>query len=432
MGELLRNLGVTHIFLGAGNRNEPLLGGLHCFELIFDLDERALAFQALGFAKITQRPAVVCTTSGTAVAECLPAVIEAYYSDIPLIIVSADRPKSLHGTRAPQSIDQKNIFGKYARTHHSGKLEDLSLSDVKYPLHINLEVHVEDFVQTRLDGSPKVGIGIFTEGSKQYEYEFKLLKERGFVLYNEVHSGLNQKGTIKYEKDLIQLVRESSSGLMIKFGKTPVTKLWRLINEQFPNFEIYSYKNKNIGAARGEILDSLDELPRFKKMDLPDSNLFSSINKYPQSEISVVKNIVENIEQDDLIFVGNSMPIRYLDFFKGEGLNVFASRGANGIDGQLSTAIGIAQGTSQQVHALLGDLTFIYDSNRIYSDWPSNFKVHILNNHGGRIFERVKADRRMILETQNFLEFGKKKDQIFEYQIDNAQTNQFWKEWLGE
>jgi 2-succinyl-5-enolpyruvyl-6-hydroxy-3-cyclohexene-1-carboxylate synthase len=72
------------------------------------------------------------TTSGTAVAEMLPATVEAYYSGMPLILVSADRPARFRGTAAPQSIEQEGIFGVYAET----SLEGWSRTR---PLHINLE-----------------------------------------------------------------------------------------------------------------------------------------------------------------------------------------------------------------------------------------------------------------------------------------------------
>src|SRR5207302_8955141 len=79
------------------------------------VDERSAAFFALGRAKLTGRPAAVVTTSGTAVAELLPAAIEAHYSGTPLVLITADRPARYRGTGSPQSIEQEEIFGVYAR-----------------------------------------------------------------------------------------------------------------------------------------------------------------------------------------------------------------------------------------------------------------------------------------------------------------------------
>src|SRR4051794_4754494 len=115
-------LGVTDFCVCAGSRNAPLLAvlGASCGTdtpvcVYSFVDERSAAFFALGRAKLTGRPAAVVTTSGTAVAELLPAAIEAHYSGTPLILITADRPARYRGTGAPQSIEQEEIFGVYAR-----------------------------------------------------------------------------------------------------------------------------------------------------------------------------------------------------------------------------------------------------------------------------------------------------------------------------
>src|SRR5438067_7417795 len=109
--------GATDFCVCAGSRNAPLLAVLAGSDLRMYsfVDERSAAFFALGRAKLTGRPAAVVTTSGTAVAELLPAAIEAHYSGTPLILITADRPARYRGTGSPQSIEQEEIFGVYAR-----------------------------------------------------------------------------------------------------------------------------------------------------------------------------------------------------------------------------------------------------------------------------------------------------------------------------
>jgi len=127
----VRAAGANEFCVCAGSRNAPLLAVLG--ESVYSfVDERSAAFFALGRVKLHGNPVAVVTTSGTAVAELLPAAIEAYYSGIPLILISADRPARFRGTGAPQSIEQVGLFGVYAET-------SLANWSRKKPLHLNIE-----------------------------------------------------------------------------------------------------------------------------------------------------------------------------------------------------------------------------------------------------------------------------------------------------
>lgn len=114
---LLAELGVREICVAAGARNAPVLTALlhsQNIRLWNFFEERSAAFFALGRIHATGRPVAVLTTSGTAAAELLPAVIESHYQSLPLIAFTADRPKSFRGTGAPQAIEQANLFTPYA------------------------------------------------------------------------------------------------------------------------------------------------------------------------------------------------------------------------------------------------------------------------------------------------------------------------------
>jgi 2-succinyl-5-enolpyruvyl-6-hydroxy-3-cyclohexene-1-carboxylate synthase len=130
--ESVRDLGTSDFCACAGSRNSPLLavlGDAHVFSFV---DERSAAFFALGRTKLHGKPAAVVTTSGTAVAELMPAVVEAYYSASPLILITADRPARFRGSGAPQAIEQKGIFGLYAAL-------SLDRWPRNTPLHLNIE-----------------------------------------------------------------------------------------------------------------------------------------------------------------------------------------------------------------------------------------------------------------------------------------------------
>lgn len=131
----VRTLGVKDFCVCAGSRNSPLLavlGSTRDVRLYSFVDERSAAFFALGRAKRDETPVAVVTTSGTAVAELLPAAVEAFYSATPLVLVTADRPERFRGTGAPQCIDQIGIFSTYAET----RLDGWSRAKA---LHLNIE-----------------------------------------------------------------------------------------------------------------------------------------------------------------------------------------------------------------------------------------------------------------------------------------------------
>ncbi|WP_242131841.1 2-succinyl-5-enolpyruvyl-6-hydroxy-3-cyclohexene-1-carboxylate synthase [Aestuariivivens marinum] len=111
--QLCKSKGVKHIVISPGSRNAPLTIGFtndsffNCYSIV---DERCAAFFALGIAQQMQKPTAVVCTSGSALLNYYPAVAEAYYSNIPLVVISADRPKHLIGIGDGQTINQKNIF----------------------------------------------------------------------------------------------------------------------------------------------------------------------------------------------------------------------------------------------------------------------------------------------------------------------------------
>ena len=115
--ELIRG-GVDYFCISPGSRSTPLVvaaarnKNARC---MISYDERGSAFHALGYARATNKPAAVITTSGTAVANLYPAVIEAATDNVPMILLTADRPAELIDTSANQTIDQEYIFGRYTR-----------------------------------------------------------------------------------------------------------------------------------------------------------------------------------------------------------------------------------------------------------------------------------------------------------------------------
>lgn len=163
--EELCRCGVRTFVVSPGSRSTPLTLALAAnkkAEIITHFDERGAAFLALGYARASGNPAALVCTSGTAVADYLPAVIEASIDFIPMIVLSADRPPELHQTGANQTIEQANIFGEYCRRRFTIPCPDegirpefllTTIDQAAYgamsvpagPVHLNLEYR-EPFV----------------------------------------------------------------------------------------------------------------------------------------------------------------------------------------------------------------------------------------------------------------------------------------------
>lgn len=127
---LLKAHGITQIVLSPGSRNSPLIhsfatdNDFKCYSIV---DERSAGFFALGVIQATGKPAAVCCTSGTATLNLAPAVAEAFYQELPLLVISADRPAEWIGQMEGQTIPQQNIFGKMV--HHSVHLPEIKSND---------------------------------------------------------------------------------------------------------------------------------------------------------------------------------------------------------------------------------------------------------------------------------------------------------------
>ena len=140
----LKLLSVADIIICPGGRNIPLVFQLEkekSLHMYYWFEERSAAFFALGRSRVTEKPTAVLTTSGTAAAELLPAAMEAYYSGIPLLLITADRPKDMRGTGAPQTTDQTGLFHKHITFELDVEKEEavnFGEWSMKGPAHLNV------------------------------------------------------------------------------------------------------------------------------------------------------------------------------------------------------------------------------------------------------------------------------------------------------
>lgn len=229
------------------------------------------------------------------------------------------------------------------------------------------------------------------------------------------------------EKDLIRWCASGDVHSLLRIGGVPTTRLWRDLDEPDLPVETLSISRLRFqGMSRGGLIE-LSRLqdwndffanitpksatPRsaaserlsadwFAKDQASAQKLETALRSMPQSEPAFVRRLSELISENDLVYVGNSLPIRWWDLAatRERCLAVEANRGVNGIDGQISTALGLvkARESVRRAWILVGDLTALYDLSAPWAllnevERETEIRIVILNNSGGRIFSRVLA-----------------------------------------
>jgi 2-succinyl-5-enolpyruvyl-6-hydroxy-3-cyclohexene-1-carboxylate synthase len=433
--------GATDFCVCAGSRNAPLLAVLGASDLrVFSfVDERSAAFFALGRAKLTGRPAVVVTTSGTAVAELLPAAIEAHYSATPLIFITADRPARYRGTGAPQAIEQEGIFGVYGRgtVQHINIEFDEPLIDEEVSGLRGLAVSEVETARPRDRATaqpiefarPLVLIGGLHARDRDRVRNFAA--QLNAPIYAEPLSGLREEPTLAHQLITAgeRMIGRGDFDGVIRIGNVPTARFWRDLDESRRDLALISFSALPFtGGSRGGVhpIEALpdDVMPRER-----DERFFTTDRAHAaaierilddelQSELAMVRELSRTIPANARVYLGNSLPIREWDLVAAReqrGFVIEANRGANGIDGQLSTFFGQCDPSRPNV-CVGGDLTAIYDSNAPWIvsqlDAGIDWWLVIINNGGGRIFSRVpslrklhQATRERMIENSHTLRF---------------------------
>ncbi len=426
--EQLLEAGCGEFVVCGGARNATLVALLEAGEGIRvwkHFEERGAAFFALGRVKDTGQPCAVVTTSGTAVAECLPAVIEAHYTAKPLIVVSADRPESFRGSGAPQTIEQENLFGDYAATsletwsghlplHLNVSLEETKATAESWPAQLGgflpdrlpFEVRsLRDF----LDDGVFKGLIAMVGGLEDADREdvFYFLKDLGVPVIADVTSGIRE-----VLGDLIipeSALRGNLPGRILRIGEVPIGRLWRDLEDA--STEVLSIcrnglpglarESKIIHAEPGRVIRGLgpvdavgDVRDDFLKARPLLGRVSELLEACPDSEPGLVSLLSVYATTGEGLFLGNSLPIReWNDFAQRETpyARVMANRGANGIDGQISTWLGTTA-EIEDAWGIFGDLTTLYDlaAPGMFSQIETKGRILVvINNGGGQIFERL-------------------------------------------
>lgn len=452
--EACLNAGIREYVVCAGARNLSIVEALVSSDdavVWSHFEERSAGFFALGRSMDSREPCAVVTTSGTAVAELLPAIVEAYYQGRPLVLITADRPAQYRGTGSPQSIEQVGIFTKYVEGcvdvsdcstevfdgwkgfqpwHINVCLEEdeiaqpvtVTLAENPHRVRENFEVNtLVNFFENYWKGLVVCLGGLEPEDRAEV---FDFLKEIKVPVVADSTSGLRELLGPLLVADAERVLAESKPQLVLRLGDVPVGRYWRDL-EKMPEVDVLSVSRTGFsGLARestvikgdvgrvlrglgevGELGDSLDLLRHSRRRW---GQIDQLLEMYPDSEPGMIRTLSIYSSVADSLYLGNSLPIREWGQFSQREYpveHVRANRGANGIDGQLSTWIGLTHSTDD-AWCVLGDLTTLYDMSAptlLDGCEGTGRVIVVVNNGGGRIFERLPRVRNMSESTQEIV-----------------------------
>lgn len=462
-------LGVRHAVFSPGSRSTTmamLFKKHEGFETYMNIDERSASFMALGIAKAHKEPTVLVCTSGSAVAHYLPAVLEAQYSGVPLIVLSADRPHTLLHVGAPQTVDQHKIFGTavnyyeelavpqeshyYTYPRQVARKAYMKAMDTKKgPVHINVPLF-EPLVPELSRNHFEAGRSSFKVVKPNYGGAFScddgnnLLEryERILILAGP-QIDIDEANTIRSFGEALQapiladplsnvrgcgasdvvistydallagqaLWHELKPDCVIQFGQIVVSKRVQQMIASWTDVE-YIEVNPTMdsmnptGKTTMHVQASIDVFTHlYGKNNSSDTylniwqrleqegkkQLSSAINEPHCFEGRTIRELQQYIPENGQIFVANSMTIRDFDYFwfsGGSRAVLYGNRGVNGIDGTISTALGLAV-NGRPTYLVTGDLSLFHDLNGLAVAKTHNLNLTIIlhNNDGGGIFE---------------------------------------------
>lgn len=432
--ELIRS-GVREAVLCPGSRNAPLSFALHeadaegRLRLHVRIDERTAGYLALGLAKASGRHVPVVTTSGTAAVNLHPAVVEADYSGVPLVVLTADRPAELRGTGANQTIDQVDLYGRSVRFFADvsvdeemtvtgwRELVDRALSaGMSGPVHLNVAMREplvpewdptwsepldEEIDRQRrqppaammlpLDAGART---VVVAGDQAGQLPRVLAEAAGWPLLAEPSSGsrAGSHALATYRLLLGHLAADIEQ--VVVAGRPTLSRAVTILLGR-DDVEVVRVPR---GAPLPEVTGEPDAawLPRWCEADeRARAALRDLLDGQPLTGPAVAQVLARAVAADGLLVAGSSSPVRDLDLADPwvDPPLVLANRGASGIDGTLSTAIGAALAHQSQgggaAYAYVGDLTFLHDSTGLVigPDEPRpDLTIVVVNDDGGGLF----------------------------------------------
>jgi 2-succinyl-5-enolpyruvyl-6-hydroxy-3-cyclohexene-1-carboxylate synthase len=454
--ELIRG-GVRDVVLCPGSRNAPLAFALHDADragrirLHVRIDERTAGFLAIGLAVSGQAPVPIAMTSGTAVANLGPAVVEANYARVPLIVLSANRPYELLGTGANQTMEQLGYFGGQVRASISlGLAEDRDLAAANaqwrsatcrvlvaatgsrsanagpvqfdIPLREPLVPDADSDGETP-DGRPDGRSWTYTPPvSFDQPLDIDLTPDTVVIAGHGAgpHPNLAGLPTVSeptapaavnplhplalpllHPKQVIMAGRPTLHRTVSTLLADPAVPVFALTTgPRWPDVS----GNSQATGTRAVVSGTPDPAWLRRCAELNErtrSAVRTQLDQHPHTTgLHVAAAVAAGLRDGDQLVLGASNPVRDIALvgLNAPGVKVRSNRGVAGIDGTVSTAIGAAlaheRADGGRTVALIGDLTFVHDSSGLLigptEPRPRNLTIVVSNDNGGGIFELLE------------------------------------------
>lgn len=448
LDELQRH-GVRHMVIAPGSRSAALsmTALTFGFDVHVEVDERSAGFLALGLGR-SGIPAAVIVTSGTAVANLVPAVVEADMSEIPMLVLASDRPKELRDRGANQSIEQVGIFsGRVRWEFDPGPAQDLPESNDMWrsmvatavghalgssarpgPVHLNLPFReptvpasddgrtsappFENSTVGKLAGDPWVTNSYpgrtKLSTSTQPERALVLIGEDpsqavvpldGVAYAAEPHTGHRGVGALTglgfvaghpVAERLIpdRVVRVGRVGLSRPI-ETWLSDTPSVMIDPTSRWVTAAGSDSAVVATAAIPVADREWLAELRRVDTAVRNAIDdALDEMDRlTEPRIVRDTADAVPDGGRLVSASSMPIRDLDsFMRRSNLEVVANRGVSGIDGFVSTALGVAALDDSPTVALTGDLSMLHDLNGLLLSPRPDCVFVIVDNDGGGIF----------------------------------------------
>ena len=442
--------GLTDAVVCPGSRSTPMTLALAADDRVrthVHHDERSGSFLALGLAAAAGRPVVVVTTSGTAVVQLHAAVVEADLAGVPLILCTADRPPELRDVAAPQTVDQTHLFGRSVRAFHDPGVPDPTQSSTwrsvagrawaeataewPGPVQLNLPFREplvgevgelppargvgpwhQRLAAARLapvldpDVSSARGIVVAGRGTTDPDAVAALAEDLGWPLLADPSSGCAGETSIACFDPLLRtpFAERARPEVVIRSGGMPASKVLGQWLDGSDHEEIVVAPAgwwPDPSRRSAVVLDAVPAAPA-DHVPVPEwveawrvasgavrGAVERVLGEEPLSEPAVARRLTATLPPGSVLVASSSMPVRDVEWFGvvRRDLRVISNRGANGIDGVVSTAVGAAL-VGARTTLLIGDVAFLHDSNGLLglADRGVDLSIVVLDNDGGGIF----------------------------------------------